>query len=156
MRVSREQMKEHRERVLAAAAELFRERGLAGVGVAEIMEAAGMTHGGFYRHFDSKDDLAAEACGRAFDDALERLERKRADLARYTDSYLTERHRDQPGGGCPIACFVACRPALACGRALIPGRLVAQKAVHDSRDRSRNPFKASAAGWRQRNGAGSG
>jgi TetR/AcrR family transcriptional regulator, transcriptional repressor for nem operon len=107
MRVSREQMKEHRERVLTAAAELFRERGFDGVGIAEIMAAAGMTHGGFYRHFGSKDELAAQACGRAFGEALERLERKRGDLARYTDSYLTERHRDRPGSGCPIACFAA-------------------------------------------------
>jgi TetR/AcrR family transcriptional repressor of nem operon len=107
MRVSRKQMQDHREQVLAAAADLFRERGFDGVGVAEIMEAAGMTHGGFYRHFSSKDELAAEACGRAFGEALERLERKRGDLERYTDSYLTERHRDDPKAGCPIACFAA-------------------------------------------------
>ena len=103
MRVTREQVREHRARVIAAAASLFRERGFDGVGIAEVMEAAGMTHGGFYRHFRSKDDLAVEACERAFGDALERLERKRGDLDRYIDTYLSERHRDNSGTGCPIA-----------------------------------------------------
>ena len=107
MRVSREKMQQHRERVLDAAATLFRERGLEGIGVAEIMESVGLTHGGFYRHFRSKDDLAAQACARAFEQALGRLETKRGDLTRYTTNYLTERHRDQPGQGCPIACFAA-------------------------------------------------
>jgi TetR/AcrR family transcriptional repressor of nem operon len=102
-------MREHRERVLTAAAGLFRERGLAGARVAEVMQAAGLTHGGFYRHFGSKDELAAQACARAFDEALGRLELelKRGGLSRYAESYLSERHRDQPGAGCPLACFVA-------------------------------------------------
>src|SRR5262245_54061513 len=100
-------MQQHRERVLDAAATLFRERGLEGIGVAEIMESVGLTHGGFYRHFRSKDDLAAQACARAFEQALGRLETRRGDLTRYTTNYLTERHRDQPGQGCPIACFAA-------------------------------------------------
>jgi TetR/AcrR family transcriptional repressor of nem operon len=107
MRVSREKMNEHRERVLDAAAELFRSRGIEGISVAEIMEAAGLTHGGFYRHFESKDDLAAQACVRAFEQALDRLVARRGNLERYTDSYLTERHRDRPEQGCPIACFAA-------------------------------------------------
>ena len=106
MRVSREKMHEHREHILDAAATLFRERGLDGVGVAEIMEAAGLTHGGFYRHFASKDALAAQACGRAFEQALGRL-RRRSNVASHAIGYLTERHRDQPGQGCPIACFAA-------------------------------------------------
>jgi TetR/AcrR family transcriptional repressor of nem operon len=107
MRVSREKMQEHRERILDTAATLFRERGLDGVGVAGIMESVGLTHGGFYRHFSSKDDLAAQACARAFEQALARLETRSGDLRRYTAQYLTERHRDQPGSGCPIACFAA-------------------------------------------------
>jgi TetR/AcrR family transcriptional repressor of nem operon len=100
-------MNENRERVLEAAAELFRSRGIEGISVAEIMEAAGLTHGGFYRHFESKDDLAAQACARAFEQALDRLVARRGNLERYTDSYLTERHRDRPEQGCPIACFAA-------------------------------------------------
>jgi len=107
MRVSREKMNESRERVLDAAAELFRVRGLDGISVAEIMDAAGLTHGGFYRHFDSKDDLATQACSRAFEQAIGRLVSRRGNLTRYTDNYLSERHRDDPGQGCPIACFAA-------------------------------------------------
>ena len=61
MRVSREKFAENRERILQVAGELFREKGFDGIGVAEIMKAAGLTHGGFYGHFDSKDDLACEA-----------------------------------------------------------------------------------------------
>jgi TetR/AcrR family transcriptional repressor of nem operon len=106
MRVSREKMQEHRERILDAAATMFRERGLDGVGVADIMAAVGLTHGGFYRHFASKDELAADACGRAFDQAVDRL-RHRGTVASHATAYLTERHRDQPGQGCPIACFAA-------------------------------------------------
>ena len=63
MRNSREATAASRERIVAVAAKLFRERGIAAVGVAELMEAAGMTHGGFYKHFESKDALIAEACG---------------------------------------------------------------------------------------------
>jgi len=100
-------MLEHRERVLDTAAELFRSRGIEGITVAEIMEAAGLTHGGFYRHFESKDDLAAQACARAFEQAVGRLVARRGNLTRYAESYLTERHRDRPGQGCPIACFAA-------------------------------------------------
>jgi TetR/AcrR family transcriptional repressor of nem operon len=107
MRVSREKMAEHRERILDAAARLFRERGVEAISIAEVMQRAGLTHGGFYRHFASKDDLAAQACGRAFDGALARLERKRGDPARYARGYLTERHRDEPGDGCPIASLAA-------------------------------------------------
>ena len=63
MRVSREQFLENREKILAAAARLFRERGFDEVGVADVMQAAGLTHGGFYGHFKSKDDLIAQATG---------------------------------------------------------------------------------------------
>ena len=66
MRVSREQMAENRERILDTAATLFRERGFDRVGVADVMKAVGLTHGGFYGHFSSKDDLVAQALGRAF------------------------------------------------------------------------------------------
>ena len=61
MKVSREQVQQHRERILAAASHLFRERGFDGVSVADVMKAAGLTHGGFYGHFDSKDALIREA-----------------------------------------------------------------------------------------------
>lgn len=103
MRVSREQAAENRERVLETATRMFRERGFDGVGVAEIMQSAGLTHGGFYGQFDSKEALAAESCNRAFEFAVARLERfGDADLAKYLDRYLSESHRDRPGQGCPM------------------------------------------------------
>ena len=65
MKVSKEQVREKRTRIVETASELFRERGFDGVGVAELMSAAGLTHGGFYKHFGSKADLMAESmnCG---------------------------------------------------------------------------------------------
>ena len=78
MKVSREQAAQNRERILDAAAQLFRERGFDGIGVADLMEAAGLTHGGFYGHFSSKEDLMAQACARALTRSLE-VWNKRAD-----------------------------------------------------------------------------
>src|SRR5579885_3634104 len=102
MKVSREQVQEHRDRILAAAARLFRERGFEGVSVAQVMQAAGLTHGAFYGHFDSKDALIREAV--AYEPPA--APRKRAEpesAAEYADSYLSTRHRDNLGTGCPIA-----------------------------------------------------
>ena len=107
MKVSREQAAANRAAIVKAAGRLFRERGFDGVGVAEIMKAAGLTHGGFYGHFASKDALAAEACGKAFGDTIERLETGRdqagRDLGRYVENYLSEAHRTRRDIGCPIA-----------------------------------------------------
>lgn len=108
MRVSREQFTENRQRILDVAAMLFREKGFEGVGVDGIMREAGLTHGGFYGHFASKADLAAQACGVALGrsaERWERLARGRPDtgLAEIAQSYLTKRHRDNPGDGCVFA-----------------------------------------------------
>jgi len=70
MKVSREQAAQNRERIVEAAAQLFRERGFEGIGVADLMKEAGLTHGGFYGHFSSKDDLIAEASARALTHSL--------------------------------------------------------------------------------------
>lgn len=99
-RVSRTQAAEHRAAIVRAASALFRARGLAGVGVAEITRAAGLTHGGFYGHFASKDVLAAEAIDAAFEDGRRRL--VDTGLAGYLRGYLSRRHRDQPEDGCPL------------------------------------------------------
>src|SRR5258706_13634098 len=72
MRVNREQAAASRERILDAAARRFRERGLDGIGVADLMKDAGFTHGGVYAHFDSKEDLMAQACAGALGRALQR------------------------------------------------------------------------------------
>ena len=70
MKVSREQAAQNRERIVEAAARLFRERGFEGIGVADLMKEAGLTHGGFYGHFSSKDDLIAEASEHALAESL--------------------------------------------------------------------------------------
>jgi TetR/AcrR family transcriptional repressor of nem operon len=75
MRVSREKAAENRERIVETAARLFREEGFDGVGLDAIMSAAGLTHGGFYGHFGSKDDLAAEAVTRALQHGIEKQSR---------------------------------------------------------------------------------
>jgi TetR/AcrR family transcriptional regulator, transcriptional repressor for nem operon len=108
MKVSREQFFENRERILEVASKLFREKGFDGVGVADIMNGAGMTHGGFYRHFSSKEDLAAKASEAALARTVEywgRLAESKRDsaLATLIRLYLSERHRDNPGEGCLFA-----------------------------------------------------
>jgi TetR/AcrR family transcriptional repressor of nem operon len=108
MRVSREQAAENRERILSVAAKLFRERGFDGIGVADLMRSAGLTHGGFYGHFASKEDLAAQACARALAGSIEAWTRsakpgKPSPLATVTASYLSAKHRDHPGSGCLLA-----------------------------------------------------
>lgn len=109
MRNSREAAAENRERIVAVAAKLIRERGIASVGVAELMEAAGMTHGGFYKHFESKDALIAEACAHSFGEpggslrAAVESAKPGQELRAIVDSYLSRRHRDNPGKGCAVA-----------------------------------------------------
>lgn len=105
MKVSKAQAAENREGILDAAARLYRERGLTGVGVADITRDAGLTHGGLYRHFESKDALVREACARAFDWSIAPLDghTPNASVADRIQSYLSPQHRDTPGSGCPAA-----------------------------------------------------
>lgn len=107
-RGSRAQVAANRERIIAAAARMFRERGFDGIGVAEIMRSAGLTHGGFYGHFDSKEELMALSVRRAVDDMLAewrvRIDATPADpVASVAAPYLTPAHRDAPGTGCLMA-----------------------------------------------------
>jgi TetR/AcrR family transcriptional repressor of nem operon len=105
MKISKTQSAQNRQDILDAAARLYREHGLAGVGVAEVMRGAGLTHGGLYRHFASKEALASEACARAFDWSVATLGRERpgGGLAAFVQAYLSAQHRDHPGEGCPVA-----------------------------------------------------
>ena len=108
MKVSRDQMAANRERLLDIASRRFRERGFDGVSVAEIMQEAGLTHGGFYGHFASKEALAAEAASHALLQTSNRWKATleshgMAGLERIVDAYLSQRHRDHPGAGCAIA-----------------------------------------------------
>lgn len=102
MRVTREQFQENRRRILDAAGRLFREKGFSAVTVAEVMEAAGLTHGGFYGHFASKEDLAAQALAQALAPAP-REPGTAPDLAGFVVAYLSAAHRDRPGTGCALA-----------------------------------------------------
>lgn len=102
MRVSRKKAAEHRDRIVDVAARLFRERGFDGVGIDTIMQAAGLTHGGFYGHFRSKDDLAAVAVTRALQQSAERQDRLTS-LDELVGDYLTERHCADRASGCAIA-----------------------------------------------------
>src|SRR5689334_16048507 len=103
VRVSREQVTENRRTILDAAGRLFRERGFESVTVVEIMKAAGLTHGGFYGYFASKDELIATALA----DALSKRSETSGDLAAYATGYLSAAHRDNLAGGCPIAALAA-------------------------------------------------
>ena len=102
MRVSREQAAENRKRIVATAARMFRDKGFDGVGVDAIMKGAGLTHGGFYGHFRSKDDLAAEAVTLALQGGTEWLNRV-SDVDDFVADYLSERHRADRANGCAIA-----------------------------------------------------
>ena len=106
MRQSREEKEKTHERIVEIAAARIREAGIEGPGVAEIMRAAGLTHGGFYKHFGSRDDLIAEAADRAFADADQTLHEltDSADdpLDALVDWYVSASHRDDPAHGCPI------------------------------------------------------
>ena len=104
MRVGRQQVTENRRTIVEAAGRLFRERGFDSVTVAEIMKAAGLTHGGFYGYFRSKDELIAEALA----EALTRTTTgPLGELATYAAEYLSRSHRNDLAGGCPTAALAA-------------------------------------------------
>jgi len=106
VRVTREQAAANREKILDVAGALFRERGFDGIGLADIMKRAGLTHGGFYGHFDSKDDLAAEITTRILGRTgwLERLTGTSSpSIRQVVREYLSTRHRDEAGHGCLFA-----------------------------------------------------
>lgn len=112
MRITNEKKQENRERILTVASELFRERGFDGVGVAEVMEGAGFTHGGFYNHFGSKESLVAEAIAKGFAGAAEFY--AGSDAIAAVERYVSREHRDAKGTGCPAAalsCEAARQPA---------------------------------------------
>ena len=102
MRVSKEKAAENRERILAEAARLFRERGISGVGVDALTDAAGLTHGSLYSQFGSKERLAAEALGHALSTSSARMN-DTGTLDDYVARYLSADHRDRRGDGCVMA-----------------------------------------------------
>jgi TetR/AcrR family transcriptional repressor of nem operon len=120
MGVTKEQAVQNRERILAAAERLFREKGVDAVGLAELMKEAGFTQGGFYNHFASKEALVSQVIGKAVDEGKHQLgaavvqsRRRGADpLIRQIRWYLSPTHRDDIDCGCPIAGFAGEIPHL--------------------------------------------
>jgi TetR/AcrR family transcriptional repressor of nem operon len=113
MRLSKEDKARNRDNIVESAGRMFRTRGVDGVGIADLMKSAGLTHGGFYNHFPSKDALAAEVCRASFERTLGRLaaafdgsDGSRTALKHLLDDYLSAEHRDAPDGGCPSASLV--------------------------------------------------
>ncbi len=115
MGVPKKQALHNRQHIIDTASRVFRERGVDGVGVADLMKEAGFTHGGFYNHFKSKDALAAEACVAVLSHAVEELAGvieadavgRQGSFRASLEAYLSPKHRDNPGQGCPIPALAA-------------------------------------------------
>ncbi len=118
MRYDPEHKQKTREKVLKAAAKAIRAHGPHRIAVAGVMSQAGLTHGGFYAHFDSKDALVAAAIDQMFEQARERFVSEVKDLppaaalCAYVDFYLSERHRDARTSGCPMPVLAGDLPRL--------------------------------------------
>jgi TetR/AcrR family transcriptional repressor of nem operon len=116
MGYSKAQKARTHKHIVAIASKRFREKGLSGLGIAELMKEAGLTVGGFYKHFDSRDKLVAEAVSSAFGDWQRRVEAAAASggpsvsLSELIDDYLSDTHRKNPGTGCA---FSALAPEIA-------------------------------------------
>lgn len=113
MRKSKEVAAESRKRIVETASRSLRARGVEGTSVADVMHAAGMTHGGFYKHFASKDELAALAARAAFEEVVTRFDERERGAGReaareaYRAEYLSSAHVEHPEFGCPVAAFGA-------------------------------------------------
>lgn len=113
MRYSAEHKDQTHRRIVQTAARAFRRHGLEGVGIAELMKKAGLTHGGFYAHFPDRDTLVAEATAAGYEEAAERLLTHLAEsphddtLLALVDRYLSPNHRAHPEHGCPLPAIAA-------------------------------------------------
>src|ERR1051325_3160331 len=112
MRVSRIQAAENRQTVIDVASRLFRERGFDGIGLKDVMESAGLTQGAFYKQFESKDDLAAQASERAFESGIRRWSaaaeaNPKDPLGAVIALFLSMGHREGRGDGCPVVALGA-------------------------------------------------
>lgn len=104
MRKSREEAALTRQRIVTSAAAEFRKNGIVATGLAEVMNAAGLTHGGFYKHFESKDQLVAEACAEAVKTVIfEKIRATASEGRGPVTTYLSTDHRDNPAAGCPLS-----------------------------------------------------
>ena len=110
MRYPASETAEKHKRILEEATRLFRERGFSGVSVSEIMKATGLTHGPFYNHFASKEELMAESVAQGFRVTLDGIDESfnsEESRAQYLDRYLSAKHRDDPGNGCLMAALAS-------------------------------------------------
>jgi len=114
LRLTKQQAEQNRRLIVETASRMFRLQGLENVAVADVMRESGFTHGGFYNHFKSKDELAVEAIGSAFDVAASDLSEKLASekhpkesLSSFVARYLSPHHRDTKSGGCPAPALSA-------------------------------------------------
>ena len=107
MKKSKAETAKTRQRIIEVASEAIRTKGIDATGVAEVMAAAGLSHGGFYRHFDSKEDLVNEAIAMSRKDfvagTVAAAEEGAGALLKHLQSYVTPEYRDDIGGGCPLA-----------------------------------------------------
>ncbi|KQS75397.1 hypothetical protein ASG25_08475 [Rhizobium sp. Leaf384] len=108
MKVTKEKAEENRQQVIESSSRLFREKGFDGVGVNTLMQAAGLTHGGFYKQFESKDDLIAQATAAALAQSTQRMSSLIGDeapdaLKKAVRFYLSDQHRDGVSQGCAFA-----------------------------------------------------
>lgn len=139
MRYDADHKQQTHRRVLKEAAKAIRAQGPHKIGVAQVMAKAGLTHGGFYAHFKSKDDFVTQAIGQMFEESRGQLSRTldghspAEGLAAYVDFYLSASHRDSRTSGCPLPFLAADAPRLtpssregyAQGVAMLEGRLAA-------------------------------
>ena len=111
MKTSKANVQANREKLLQAASEGFRQHGFDGVKVADVMQAAGLSHGGFYTYFESKDDLVAQACAASLERQANRLRAvkgdKKSELQAYISRYLSTKNRDEPGQACLFPALAA-------------------------------------------------
>lgn len=109
MKRSKADTEETRRRIVETAAREFRRNGINATGLAEVIAAAGLTHGGFYRHFDSKDQLVVEACAVAMQSIAAKAEAAASAQGSHNgfdaivESYLSVNHREDRSDGCPLA-----------------------------------------------------
>jgi TetR/AcrR family transcriptional regulator, transcriptional repressor for nem operon len=142
MKISRDDVIRNRKQILLSAARLFREHGFNGVNVAQIMSASGLTHGAFYGYFNSKDDLIAQMLANLLLPPPEGAsDIPDEDIRFYSSAYLSGKHRDAPGNGCPYAALGS-----EIARAPKEIRKVMTKAVHHRIDR----LSATASGRTER------
>ncbi len=134
MRSSRQEMERHRSEIIDASSRLFRQKGVDNVSVPELMQAVGMTHGGFYKHFGSKDELVAVTYGNAFEQIVEGLRAAQQHAGdpgeawnEFVSNYLSPQHRDNIAGGCATAAFAGDAARLGAGS---PTQAAYESGVH--------------------------